>query len=305
VGKRDAATIGAFVVGALALVVAAVLLWGSGRLFRQTAEYVCYFEGSVNGLEPGAPVKARGVPVGKVTGIQLSYRQRPDSDRLPVFIELDVKRLAELGLPDATSPQMHQAMIARGLRARLESQSIITGTLFVNLGMFPDTPIVLSQADQAGAYREIPTVPTPIAEVGKAATTLLTNLESLDLASAVQALQGAAVGFDRLVSSGNLPRALAEAVATMKAYRQLADNVDAGLSPLLAQLQAATGDARRTLGGLDGAAGAAGRLVGPQGHLPIRLREALTDVSRAANAVRELADYLRRNPNALLVGRSR
>ena len=66
-GKRtDSALIGAFVIGALALVVAAVLVWGSG-LFRETAEYVCYFEGSLNGLENGAPVKVRGVAVGKVT----------------------------------------------------------------------------------------------------------------------------------------------------------------------------------------------------------------------------------------------
>jgi paraquat-inducible protein B len=305
VGKRtDSALIGAFVIGALALVVAAVLVWGSG-LFRETAEYVCYFEGSLNGLENGAPVKVRGVAVGKVTAIQLSYRQRPDSNRLPVFIELDVKRLAELGAPGATSPEMYKDLVARGLRARLESQSIITGTLFVNLGLYPDTPLVLSELEPGSEYPEIPTIPTQIAEVGKSVTALLTHLESIDFAGTLQSFQSAAASVDRVMSDGHLPRALQEVSAAMASYRQLADNVDTGLQPLLAELQAATGDARKTLGGLDGAAGAAERLVGAQGQLPARLPEALADVSRAANAVRELADYLRRNPNALLVGKSR
>ncbi len=305
-GKRtDSAVIGAFVIGACGLIVAAVLVWGSGRLFRTTAEYVCYFEGSVNGLETGAPVKARGVPVGKVTRIYLRYRQRPDSDRLPVFIEVDVKRLIELGARDVAKPDRHKPLIARGLRARLESQSIITGTLFVNLKLLPDTPLVLVSLDPDGEYPEIPTVPTQIAEVGRAATTLLANLDSVDFAGAIRSVQGAAASIGQLASSAKLPAALAEAEATLQSYRRLADRLDAGLTPLLAQLQAATGDARKALLGLDGAAGAAGRLVGAQPELPFRVREALADVSRAADAVRELAEYLRRNPNALLVGKSR
>jgi paraquat-inducible protein B len=297
--------IGAFVIGALALVIAAVLVWGSGRLFRNTAEFVCYFDGSVNGLEVGAPVKGRGVAVGKVKGIQLTYRQRPTDDRIPVFIELDLKRLRQLGAPGPPEPQVISALIARGLRARLERQSIITGTLFVNLGLYPGTPVVMSELDPAGGQPEIPTVPTQLAEVGKSATALLTNLESVDFAGVMRSVQSAAASVDRLASRENLPKGLAEVSATMESYRHLADHLDVGLAPLLAQLQAATGDARKTLVALDGAAGATGRVVGAQAPLPVRLREALTEVSRAANAVRELAEYLRRNPNALLVGKSR
>jgi hypothetical protein len=81
--------------------------------------------------------------------------------------------------------------------------------------------------------------------------------------------------------------------------------VDARIAPLLGELQAATGDARRTLVGIDGAAGAAGRMIGPQAPLALRIDEALADVSRAAKAVSELTEYLRRNPNALVVGKAR
>jgi paraquat-inducible protein B len=303
---RDAATIGAFVVGAVALVVTAVLVWGSGKLFRQTVEYVCYFEGSVNGLEVGAPVKARGVPVGKVVAIKLRYRQAADNNRIPVFIELDIKRLVELGsvrLP--ATPDVEQDLIVRGVRARLESQSIVTGTLFVGLGRFPGTPVVMSEIDPAHGYPEIPTLPTELAETGKAFNAVLERLKEVDLAGAVRSVDAAAASFDRLVSTGDLARALSEGTSTLHAYRRLADQLNDGVPPLLAEVRAATGDARKTLVGLDGAAGAAGRLVGPQAPLNVRLNEALTEFGRASNAIRELADYLRRNPNALLVGNAR
>jgi paraquat-inducible protein B len=303
--KKDAAAIGAFVIGALALLVTAIVVWGSGRLFRETAEYVCYFDGSVNGLEVGAPVKARGVPVGKVVHIRLRYRQRPTDYRIPVFIEVDVNRLVELGAPRLPAPDVLRDLIASGLRARLETQSIITGTLFVNLGTFPASPMVMSELDPGAGYEEIPTVPTELAEVGKSVTAVLANLEAVDFAGLARSVDGAAASVDRLVSADHLPKVLAEAAAAIASYRRLADHVDAGLPPLLAQLQSVAGDARKTLVGLDGAAGAAGRLVAPQAPLSFRLGEALTDVARAANALRELADYLRRNPNALLVGKAR
>ena len=144
---------------------------------------------------------------------------------------------------------MYKDLVARGLRARLESQSIITGTLFVNLGLYPDTPLVLSEPEPAGEYPEIPTIPTQIAEVGKSVTALLTHLESVDFAGTVQSFQSAVASVDRVVSNGHLPRALKEVSATMASYRQLADNVDTALQPLLAELQAATGERTEDAGG--------------------------------------------------------
>jgi paraquat-inducible protein B len=303
--RLDAAAIGAFVVGAVALIVTGVVVWGSGKLFRQTAHYVCYFEGSVNGLEVGAPVKARGVPIGKVVGIRLRYRQAQTDNRIPVFVEVDVRRIVELGAMRPDAPGAQRTYIASGLRARLESESLITGTMFVGLGLFPATPVVMSEIDPARGYPEIPTLPTELAQTGKSLTAILARLESVDLASAVKSIESAASAFDRLASAGRLPRVLDEAVVTLGSYRRLADQLNGGVPPLLAELRATTAAARNTLVGLDGAAGAAGRLIGPQASLSVRLGETLTDVGRASNAIRELADYLRRNPNALLVGKSR
>ncbi|TMC94991.1 MAG: MCE family protein, partial [Chloroflexi bacterium] len=71
-GKRPSATlIGAFVVGAVTLAVTAIVTFGSGQFFRHTQRFVLYFSGSLNGLEKGAPVKFRGVPIGSVKEIRL------------------------------------------------------------------------------------------------------------------------------------------------------------------------------------------------------------------------------------------
>src|SRR5215470_19720389 len=97
-GKRVNPTIiGAFVLGAIALGIVAVTIWGSGRLFQKAYNYVCYFPGSVNGLNLGAPVKFRGVQVGNVTDIRLIYKQTNGEPRIPVFLKLDEDRMRELG----------------------------------------------------------------------------------------------------------------------------------------------------------------------------------------------------------------
>lgn len=303
--RTDAATIGAFVVGAMVLFVVAIVIWGSGRFFRKTVDFICYFDDSVDGLTVGAPVKARGVVIGKVSRIRLRYRQRPTDPRIPVFIQLDIGRLAEFGVPLLPTQQDYDALIARGLRARLESQNLVTRSLFVNLWLFPGTPAIKSQVDTAGGYPEIPTVPKELSEVGKSATALLGNLEAVDFVGLASAISKAASSVERLVEQGSLPRAIAQVHTTMESYDRLEARLEAGLPPLIAQLQATTDDVRKTLVGLDGATAAAGQLIAPQAALSVRLNEGLVDFGRAANAVRDLAEYLRRNPNALIVGKPR
>lgn len=299
----SAAAIGAFALGAIALGITAVVLWGSGRFFRETVRCVCYFEGSVEGLEVGAPVKARGVLVGRVVRIQLRFRQRTNDDRIPVFIELDQKRLIGLG---AQRPEQRELdmLIKNGLRARLESQSFVTGALFVNFGMHPREPARFSELDPAGGYPEIPTVPRQLEKLGDSVQAIIAELEDVDFVAMTKAITAAASSIDGLAGA-KLPPAVAELRAALGTYKKLGTNLDADLKPLLAEAQSAVGDARKALVGVNDAAGSASQLVAPKAALSVRLNEALGDVSRAAEAVRDLAEYLQRNPNALIVGKSK
>jgi paraquat-inducible protein B len=302
--RTEAAAIGAFAIGAIALVFAAVVIWGSGRLFRETAKYVCYFDGSVEGLEIGAPVKVRGVAVGRVVRIQLRYRQRPTDDRIPVFLEVDLKRIVGLGV-ERPEPEMLRQLIARGMRARLESQSLVTGTSFVNIGNFPGTPVRYSEVEPDGGFPEIPTVPKPLAQVSESVTAIMSQLQSIDFAGLTRAFAGAASSIEYLAGSDAAGRTLDELATTLRAWRKLGRDVDTDLPPLVADLRRGIGDARKAVVGLDGAAGAASRLVAPEAPLSVRLGDALGEVSRAADAIRDLAEYLQRNPNSLIVGKAK
>ena len=81
--KVSPTLIGAFVIGAVALIVIAILLLGSGRLFRQTRDFVLYFDNSVNGLRVGAPVKFKGVEVGSVKTSGYSLKKARKLTKFP------------------------------------------------------------------------------------------------------------------------------------------------------------------------------------------------------------------------------
>jgi len=127
------AMIGAFVLGAVVLIVIAILVFGSGRLFRQTRNFVLYFDNSVNGLRIGAPVKVKGVEIGSVKDIRLLVGQGTAGDKIPVIIEIDLKKLTRRGATTTATvdPEaMQQAIVDRGIRGQLDMESLVTGLLY-------------------------------------------------------------------------------------------------------------------------------------------------------------------------------
>ncbi len=151
--RASPVAIGAFVVGALALVVIGLVVFGSVNLFHRPLKVVMYFDESVNGLAVGAPVAYRGVKLGTVTGIRVEV----GTTRIAVFANLDPSALApHPGRRDA-AVELEKA-VRGGLRAQLALQSIVTGQLFVSLIIVPDSP--LASMGREPEVLEIPTVPT-------------------------------------------------------------------------------------------------------------------------------------------------
>jgi len=133
--KANKIKIGAFVVGAVVLLVVGILVFGSGALFRQSDKYVVFFDGSVKGLSVGAPVNFRGVKIGNVTGIDLIYDKETKSVLIPVVIDIELSRVKgvseKIGYPD------YLQFIQEGLRAKLEVQNFITGQLMLGFDFYP------------------------------------------------------------------------------------------------------------------------------------------------------------------------
>ena len=152
--RSNATAVGAFVLGALAIAVGIAVVFGSGLLFKDVTRYVIYFEGSLEGLGVGAPVKYRGVQIGQVVSITPSFEKQKRSINIPVVIELtrDAVEGVERG------GKAMEVLTKEGLRARLELASLITGQLNVGLDIFPGTPI--REVSNRTDYRQIRSVPS-------------------------------------------------------------------------------------------------------------------------------------------------
>jgi paraquat-inducible protein B len=305
--------VGTFVVCGLILIAVAVGVWGSGTLFQKKFIFVCYFKGSVNGLTVGAPVKYRGVDVGQVIDVRIRYAQRPNDTRIPVFVEIFSHRARELG---AEASEFVKVLVARGLRAQLGSQSLLTGQLYVYLDYFPDSPVELSEV--IGDYPELPTVTTPLDEARDALAALVTQFKNADLAHSIA---DTLETIRRLVGNPGLAKALADLPATIEALRALV--ADPALKRALAELPATVQSVHQAVAGLDGKIGpvatdlsataksatatmtALRGTVAADGKLVLDLDRALQKVDRAAQAVQSLAESLERNPSSLIFGRKR
>ena len=189
--KANKTLIGVFVVGAVALAVISVLIFGSGRFFTERLTYVCYFQGSVKGLNVGAPVVFRGVRVGTISDISIESNIETLSIKIPVYIELEPKRFGQTG-PSKDPKANLERLIKAGLRAQLELQSLVTGQLMIELDFHPHTPAKMVGNDTG--YPEIPTIPSGMEELAK-------TIEKLPLDQLANKLTAAIAGIVSPISS--------------------------------------------------------------------------------------------------------
>ena len=138
--------IGGVVVGAIGLAVLSLLVFGSGRFFQKKSMQVMFFQGSVKGLNVGAPVKFRGVDIGMVKDIQLTINPQDLEFYVPVYVEIFKNRISILGGESQgkkfdDEEGVDTLVTEMGLRAQLQMQSFVTGQLFINYDFYPETPI--------------------------------------------------------------------------------------------------------------------------------------------------------------------
>lgn len=308
--------VGAFVIGGLCLFTAGIILLGAGRLFNESLEYTLYFDGSVSGLAIGAPVVFRGVPMGSVTQISLVANSRDSNVTIPVTIRIDDKsfiRASGQTLSESVQAQVIRRMVERGLRARLQLSSLITGQYRVELDFFPNTPMNFRSSNPDS---EIPTVPSPIDTLQRAIT-------RLPIEQIMDSLTNILKNITEAVGDGQLKAAIMEITGAFQDARSLLANspVMKALENSLSQVDSATTSISRELpGALQSFQQAMGsfsraadqlRKVGDSAEYAIgrdsptmnELRRLLKEVTAAARSLRNFADMLERNPEALIKGR--
>lgn len=250
--RANPAVIGGFIVGAVILVMAGVVILGSGKLFTETITCVMYFEGAIQGLHVGAPVNFRGVKVGSVTSIKMQFDRQNLAIRIPVIVDFPKGAGGTLEMMNAGPRTLQDALAAlveRGLRAQLQTESIVTGQLFVQLDIPPvtpsDAPPKEATIDPTTRLLEIPTVPTTLQEVSYTARKVLDKLAELPLDEMLQAIEGTLLGINRLVNAPEVLEAIRNLNATLTDVQQLARHADTQVTLLAASATTTLGSFNR------------------------------------------------------------
>jgi paraquat-inducible protein B len=316
-GKRVSPTvIGAFVVASFAILVVALVVVGSGKMFTKPIRFICMFPGDLNGLKIGAPVKVRGVQVGEVEAIRLRLdpsegQLRPDFKgfRLPVIIDLDKSMLRQRGATGALDERGVEDWIKRGMRAQLQVESLLTGLLYIDLDLHKGTqPNFILQP--GGPYQEIPTVPTDLAQLQQHLMETLDRFEKIDFKGLVNSITDAANSIKSLANSPDLKETLeslkvtvASLNQTIVAARQVLNNANAQIGPLVTDLRESAAAANKTMEETRATLVRLQQGLDPNSPLIVHLNQSLESLDQTSRSVGELTDYLQRNPAALIRGR--
>ncbi len=318
--------IGAFVVGAIALVTAGVLVFGSGKIFRETDLFAMNFQGSVKGLNIGSPVMFRGVKIGSVTEIKLRYDPTDLTMYIPVIIEIERDRFQPIIGAKKRRARTTDELIEYGLKAKLMLQSFVTGQLMINLDFKKDEPVNLTGIESE--YPELPTIPSDMEKLGRA-------LENIPFEEIFENLGDVVDALENFLSNPALAGSVEETEKTLKEIKSLVNDFDAQIKPVVSDIMATSKAARKTLDqaektlamkeGVPGelASGIKETLVsvnntmeradrtllslqgvvGEDSSTVYELNNTLKELTAAARSIRFLSDYLERHPEALLRGK--
>jgi paraquat-inducible protein B len=297
--KPSTTRIGAFVLGAIALAVVVIAVFGSGDLFKKKDQYVIYFRGSAAGLSRGSPVKLRGVEIGEVTEIRALFLADWEFC-VEVKIEADSEAVDNLSGSQEDMPHSEEigALIIRGLRAQLQTQSMVLGLKYVKLDLFPETPPILMGLQPE--YIEIPSIPTTEEELVNKLRRSMEQLEQVPLAEISQAVLKMAGSIDRLANSEELTGAIVAFNETMDETRVLLRKMDTNLGPLVSDLSRASNALEATLVSADTLLVHINSVTGENQE---QLYSTFAELSETAKSLRLLLDYLQRHPDAIMWGK--
>jgi paraquat-inducible protein B len=315
--------------------VAAVLLFGGAALFASKRTLVAYFPGSVQGLREGSSVVMNGVRIGYVKDINLQGELSHDRaakmlvevtmEILPSSFEL-FSNGAEM-TEESRSRLAPEQYVDAGIRAKLATESYVTGQLLVELDFEPDTPAVF-RAWHKGGPPEVPTVPNDVQQVLNRVQEFFAKLsEQVDVDKVAQDIQGILSGVNELANSpdlrsmlagGNhlandelpqlttsLQRTLTDLQGATKDARSLVQHVDKQVDPLMTDLLPAVRRLDTTLKSTEQTLQSVSGHLREDSALSLEVRNTLQDLQSMSNAATSLLQYLDEHPEALLRGKQK
>ncbi|MSR16335.1 MAG: MCE family protein [Methylococcaceae bacterium] len=240
--------------------------------YTNTLNYVMYFNGSVRGLTEGAPVQLRGYPVGKVLNVSLELDEKTTEIRIPVIVELQPERIKDVNPDIKILPQkIISQLIEKGLRAQLQTGSLLTGQLLVDLDFHPKSKITLNSSHSF--YPEFPTTASSLDQFTHSANIIMDKIAKLPLENltveinkTLQGLQGTTAAATNTLNS--VKGTMGTADKTLNTAQKALSNFEAGATT----------------------------------HY--QLEQLLQELTQTAGSVKQLTDYLAQHPESVVRGKT-
>ena len=247
-------------------------------VYHRTVKVVMYFNESVRGLTIGAPVLLRGIPVGKVTGINLEIDAKTADIEIPVVVEVEPDRIVIINKePNMTPKENIGRLVAKGLRAQLQTGSLLTGQLFVALDLFPQSKVV-THNNRTG-YQEFPTTPNSMNQIINSAQAVMDKISKLPLETMTTEIN------KTLESLQGTSKAATKTLITANGTLSTADKT-------LSSADKAMSSAHQVLTTLE-----------PGSTTQYELNQLLQELTQTASSVKQLTDYLEEHPDSLIRGK--
>jgi paraquat-inducible protein B len=271
------------------------------KLYSIKSYYMMYFDQSVRGLLPGAPIDFRGIRIGEVVDVRLIVDLDKQDARIPVLVMLEPERFEvwlkggkvdqkQLFEQEDTRKSQEWSLIEHGLRARLKTGNLLTGQLYIDMDMYPDAEPV--QITYENGYPVFPTMPSGLGQIVENISDVLEKIEKIP--------------FEEL--GENLNETTITLRSTLKEFTRVAGNINQQVLPnveqtltninqqLLPVLNQTMEDLQDTMAGLK-------HTVGTDSALNFKTQQALDELTSAIRSIRTVVDQLDRNPRALIFGR--
>lgn len=331
--KASPTLIGLFTLLGLLLGAGGLLLLGAGKFFEKTSNIQLYFDKSANGLLVGSEVRFGGVRIGRVTSIKVLIDQKQNRKIIPVVVELSERDLRSVGSTsgaslDFVSEAGVKKAVADGLRARMKQQSLLTGQLYIEFDIVPNSPWFEYEPEIKPPFPVVPTIGTELDELISGVADGLKKFNDLDLAGMVSEMRGTfktattqldslnmkeindnviAITQDVRDFTGNekLASAIDSLEVTLASVEELSNKANHGIDPLLKDLETVMKQAVAGLAKIEEATAEIAHVTNPRAPVLMRLQNVMDEVESSSLAIKELANDLKRNPNAIIFGKAR
>ncbi len=265
---------------------------------------ISYFPGSVSGLGAGSEVTMHGLVVGHVTDVRLAYDPAKDAIVAPVRYEVEPERILGVGAKGVfkTTAEGVDALLKKGLRATLQSASLITGQQSVALDFVPNAPPV--SMTMKGEDFLLPTAEGGgFAGLAASANDLLDKVNTIPFDQIGRSLDGILKSVNEVAEGAQMKKALTDLSGMIASAQSMIQHLDTGVGPTVKQLPEIASGLQKTLTNANKLVLSLDNGYGDNTRFNRDLERLMSQLNDAVRSIRSLADLLTRHPEALVKGR--